>query len=824
MQKAYSRIIYKNYPSTDTPLNETNLNHMDGALDTIDDRVVAMDTTKANQADMLQAIKTIAYNDATGVFTITFFNNTSITIDTDIEKIAINFDYDDDPTSAHYQQIIIQLDDGTYKYIDLSALITQYEFDNSNTVAFTISGGRVSANVVDGSITEAKLQPNFLADVKAEVAKAEDFSEDAEAWAKGTRGGDPVESTDPTYNNNAKHYSEVASDEKDSAEAWANGQINGQDVPSTHPAYHNNAKYYKDLANPTTFKALTDVTTDQNFNGIDMTGIQDGQTIVFDNTTGEMVPGDAGGAAINDIFNVYGSKNLMPFPYYGTDCPIATIKDDGTIVYNGQRTQGMSSKVDIYNQPTIAKGLVLPAGDYKLSMEVDNIESQYMIFNTNLVYKEDIIQAPSHVITVANDGSGLFTTSFTLPSNVYIVSIYVEFMGYNFVLSNITVKSMLRRATVKDDTYASPAMTNRQLTLKHNVKDMFDTNISNPTPGQTLVYGADGKLTNATPSGSGHTILNSAGTALTPRTNLQFAGGLNATDDSNNNKSVVDDNYEIIPWTTWQGYTAAQKAQHPNAIVTDAPDCDGDVEIEVEKVLWANQNTSSSFLAARITLNSDDYDDYGIEYAWYVGRSMQSVKVAKGSNMNLYTVQNISSSIRTATRNIVYVDATHLDIEDATIMETGGSMTTNNGWCIPIRVIGYKKDLTAKIKAIAHDVSTSASKCMMSDDTTSVEDMITALSKKYKLIYNSGKFTADNTVALTDNVGDFKFLVARTGNSSDSSSSRSFGILPSMVASMGCYLPYNKGDKFLRINASSTSFRLIECTSGEYIYQIYGVY
>lgn len=105
-----------------------------------------------------------------------------------------------------------------------------------------------------------------------------------------------------------------------------------------------------------------------------------------------------------------------------------------------------------------------------------------------------------------------------------------------------------------------------------------------------------------------------------------------------------------------------------------------------------------------------------------------------------------------------------------------------------------------------------------------IADINTALGYKYKLIYNSGKFTADNTVPLTDDVANFKFLVARTGNSSDGSSSRGFVILPSMVASMGCYMPYNKGDKFLRINASSTSFRLIECTSGEYIYQVYGVY
>ena len=811
MQKAYNRIIWHNKPDTRSPINESNLNRIDIGLDTVDDRVITLDTTKANQTDLLTCVASITFNPSTGILTITLQNGTSTTIDTGLSKLAVNFDYDDDPTSPHYEQLVLEMKDGTYKYIDLSALINQFEFDNTTTVAFSIDSqtGHISAIVPDGSITESKLQPNFLADCRTEKTQAQAARAGAE-----------------TAESNAEGF-------KEDAEAWANGEINGVPVPDTHPAHNNNAKYYKDLANPTTFKALTDVTTDQNFNGIDMSGIQDGQTIVFDNRTGEMVPGDAGGAAINDIVNIYGAKN-----FYGidkSDNVLCTINDDGSISLSGTvPTMDPNDLLEIELFTGTEKDRI-PVGDYILDASLIGTSTPATIANGVYVYfyydfighpawtQTKLVQLDSNYATETHK-----TRDFTIASSEYEYYVSKCCLKLSGLLSgstlNSTIKIMVYDANLKTDKFVPYAMTNRQLTLKHNVKDMNDAVINNPTPGQTLVYNSDGKLENATPSGSGHTILDSAGTALTPRTNLQFAGGLNATDDSGNNKSVVDDNYEVIPWTTWQGYSAAQKSQHPNAIITGAPDCDGDVEIEFEKVLWANQNPSSSFVAARITLNSDDYDDYGIEYAWYVGRSMQSVKVVKGSNMNLYTVQNISSSVRTATRNITYVDATHLDIEDAIIMETGGSMTTNNGWCIPIRVIGYKKDLTAKIKAIAHDVSTSASKCMMSDEQTSVEDAITALGYKYKQIYNSGKFTADNTVTLTDNIGNFKFIVARTGNSTDGSSSRSFGILPSMVANMGCYLPYNKGDKFLRISASSTSFRLIECTSGEYIYQIYGIY
>ena len=43
-------------------------------------------------------------------------------------------------------------------------------------------------------------------EAKASAEAAEDDAEDAEAWANGTRGGVPVEPSDPTYQKNAKYY------------------------------------------------------------------------------------------------------------------------------------------------------------------------------------------------------------------------------------------------------------------------------------------------------------------------------------------------------------------------------------------------------------------------------------------------------------------------------------------------------------------------------------------------------------------------------------------------------------------------------------------
>ena len=84
---------------------------------------------------------------------------------------------------------------------------------------------------------------------------AEDSAEDAEAWAVGERSGTPVTSGDPTYENNSKHYAQqsassagASADSAEDAEALANGTRGGVPVGPSDPAYENNAKYWRDQA------------------------------------------------------------------------------------------------------------------------------------------------------------------------------------------------------------------------------------------------------------------------------------------------------------------------------------------------------------------------------------------------------------------------------------------------------------------------------------------------------------------------------------------------------------------------------------------------
>ena len=217
MQKSYTRINWENYPSENTPLNETNLNRIDYATNEIDNRVIELDTSKANATELSRLIKNIGVDEQTGVITITYYNNTTSTIQTTLNKIAVNFRYD-----FNTQNLLLTLNDGTVASISLADLIQINEFDDTPTVDFTVTNGRVLAIVPLGSIGDEHLRTDYLADIRvaeANAAASETNSDaralDSEAWAVGQRDGANVLDTDPTYNNNSKYYSQVASTLKD---------------------------------------------------------------------------------------------------------------------------------------------------------------------------------------------------------------------------------------------------------------------------------------------------------------------------------------------------------------------------------------------------------------------------------------------------------------------------------------------------------------------------------------------------------------------------------------------------------------------------------
>jgi hypothetical protein len=168
MQKIYSRTYWENFPSEKTAIDAMRLNNAEAGIDNLDDRVVAMDASKVDLAKANELVKEILWDESKGTLTVVKMNGSRVAIDTKLEKLAVNFTY-----NPQTQQLIITLDDGTAQNVDLSALITQYEFLEGDEIAFEVtSDGKVKPMIKGGSITEDKLQPNFLADIKVESAKA----------------------------------------------------------------------------------------------------------------------------------------------------------------------------------------------------------------------------------------------------------------------------------------------------------------------------------------------------------------------------------------------------------------------------------------------------------------------------------------------------------------------------------------------------------------------------------------------------------------------------------------------------------------------------
>lgn len=215
MQKAHDA-SYNNYwenlPSVQTPIIAAQLNRNEQTVDEIDDRVITLDTNKADQSDLDDAVKNVTLT--AGTFEIEHFDGTITTYDTDLDVIPKSYDFIENPNDVHYKNLAITLANGSVDYADMTGVITENDFTTSGTINYTIStSGSVSFDIADYSITDTKMQPNYLNDITAQAGIATNAAtasanskKDSEAWAVGTRDGVPVGPTDPTYNNNAQYY------------------------------------------------------------------------------------------------------------------------------------------------------------------------------------------------------------------------------------------------------------------------------------------------------------------------------------------------------------------------------------------------------------------------------------------------------------------------------------------------------------------------------------------------------------------------------------------------------------------------------------------
>lgn len=432
MQKAHDS-SYNNYwenlPSVQTPIIAAQLNRNEQTVDTIDDRVITLDTTKADQTDMLQAVQDIEFDDETGDFTITFFNGLTATIHTDLEKTAINFDYDDDPTSPHYESLVLTLVDGTTKYIDMSALITEYDFASSSTIAFTNTSGIITADILNGSVTDQKLQPSYLADITVQATRSETASANAQTY-------------------------------KFDAEAWSSGTRNGVPVSQSDPAYHNNSKYWSQQANVTSLVSLTDV---------DINVPADGNALMYDDVTGNWINknvnldeigqlaivGPVSGQVLkydgNDWVNADDEGGLLPkVTVYGTAAGYRLGKGGQFIVMTSLGSETFVANVPDYGQWDIYDGT---AATIYGNVEVDTVKEYSVDLRQQI--PEGSTAVPTDVVQTWLNCAGIFDKNYTTVSQVLADSTTLSAL----ISSNNAVDYMARSTTwASDITVDSTAM------------------------------------------------------------------------------------------------------------------------------------------------------------------------------------------------------------------------------------------------------------------------------------------------------------------------------------------------------------------------------
>ena len=210
MNKLYYPINWENYPSEATPINESNLNKIDSGLNNLDNRVIEQDAIKLSKTDASNDIVNWTMDEDTGVITVTRRNGEKIIFDLNIEKIPVSFSLSDDGI------LTMVTDDGTIFTANIGAMIPILTFEDSDEIYVSVSGTGInktySFSIKDNSITENKLQPNFLADIKVQSASAslsasnaETSATQAQSYAVGGTGTRDNENTD-----NAKYYKEQA--------------------------------------------------------------------------------------------------------------------------------------------------------------------------------------------------------------------------------------------------------------------------------------------------------------------------------------------------------------------------------------------------------------------------------------------------------------------------------------------------------------------------------------------------------------------------------------------------------------------------------------
>lgn len=160
--KAYQPTLDANGKLVWSPVSETTVEGLQTLVSALQERVSAIENKEAAwdgavtdvAAIKAKYIKEVAYAEDTGIFTFTLQDGTTKIVDLAIEKVVTNFAYD-----ADSKNLVLTLADGSTQKVPMTAFIDDYTVEeDALQIQLAIStDNKISATIVDGSITEAKL-------------------------------------------------------------------------------------------------------------------------------------------------------------------------------------------------------------------------------------------------------------------------------------------------------------------------------------------------------------------------------------------------------------------------------------------------------------------------------------------------------------------------------------------------------------------------------------------------------------------------------------------------------------------------------------------
>ena len=174
----------------------------------------------------------------------------------------------------------------------------------------------------------------------------------------------------------------------------------------------------------------------------------DGDTDTFDVTNGKDMEPD-----VSAIVNVYGSKNLLPYPYNETtkteNSLTFTDNGDGTVTVSGTASADTKFYMGTSSKDIVGKGNYILNG-----IPSGSGNNTYHIICP--VYVND---SWTRTIYGVSDN-----TPIVLAEGESLRNVYIQVKSGTVISSPITFKPMIRDERISDDTYVPYAMTNKELT------------------------------------------------------------------------------------------------------------------------------------------------------------------------------------------------------------------------------------------------------------------------------------------------------------------------------------------------------------------------